>query len=148
MNGLFYDLENFFYGKEPFDLPYELLEKKFEKDDIQRMKNLGIFILKGRKCLIVLHIKPPKSIEADFGGFDGMKSEMTKFIDKLAGSPLKKSSDMIIYDYVRNDFIDNLKLWAGGGPEVSENEIDFFCSHQFPLSNLLGILSRWPLYKK
>ncbi len=142
MKGLFYSLENLLNREKAFELPYEVLESKFEKSEIENMKKLGVFILRGYKYLIVIHIKDPKKLENEFGGFEGLKFEMTQFVNKLAGSPLTNASDVVVYDHVHRQFLNNLREWAKDSSNISEEKIDNFAKHQFPLSDFLSFFNQ------
>lgn len=139
MKGLFYQLESFFYKEKAFDLPHKLLEKSFKETEIQMMKKLGIFVLRGKEHIIVLHVKDPKEVNNDFGGRDGLRAEMTQFIDKLVGAPLEKASDIIVYDGIHVNFLKELKAWVDNPEkEIPESQIDLFAKGQFILRDLLG----------
>jgi hypothetical protein len=141
MKALFYRSENFFLD-DSFDLPYSLLKDFFQEKEIQKMKDLGIFALKGKDHLIFIHLKDPKKVEEEIGGFFVLKQKITKLVNEVADRSIKKVSDIIVYDEVYAKFKSKLKSWAKGEEEISAEDIDVFADHQFPLSDLLSFLSQ------
>jgi hypothetical protein len=139
MKGLFYESESFF-RENIFDLPYSRLKDLFEEKDIQKMKDLGVFILKGEKHLVLIHLKSVKEIEEKLGGFSVLKKEITELVDKVAGRSLEKASDVVVYDGAYDRFIDKLRLWSEKKEDLSPGDIDIFADHQFPLSDLLNFI--------